>query len=885
MYTTLKKHSKILLTISCLSFIGCVVASLVGGRLLMQRFKDIEYQQALDSSEHVQRVLSEEISQLTLAVRHFAESDNAFEYVQHGGDYPRTALRYEVMDNMQLDVVLLLDSDGHELYSADIAGGGHRLHSPVASAIVTALAPYQHEFTELQIEPGRRLIHTADGLLAFDAAEVTRSDHSHPTSAVLYLGRYLQIDELQRLRDISQTPFELVLGNNVKELGIDDPGMVQWFVTNPRNTTYVRNINDQVNSVAMLLRDTEKRPIGLLQWQLPRNVSLLGWHTTVTLLGTLLSMLLVAGGVSATLFIRLQTNVAGRHDMQQRYTNIIHNLDECVIIVDRDTLQIREVNPALLRRLEYSEAELLKCKLGSILSNFPVDEIKNAQSGTVYESQLLGREGNSIDVEVTLSSVSDQQGELVCLLSRDVTTRKRAERDAAEHRRKLSRLANHDSLTGLPNRLFLNSRLPRLLRRLADSHRMLAILYVDVDHFKDINDTRGHPFGDKLLKIFSQRLRATVGSHDAVIRMGGDEFVVIASLLSSQHAAELVAQRLVLAAQAPIIIDDAMITISASVGVAVYPLHAINTESLLKHADIALYQAKQAGRNGYKVFNPDMNLELSEKLALEQSLRRALSSDELFVEFQPVLELRTGSLKSFEALMRWRHPQMGLIPPAKFIPVAEKSGLIIPMGEFVIRSVLEQLQRWRQLGLPLVPVAVNISPLQLQRTNLADVVARLIGEFDVDSKWLTFEITESAVIHDYNEVVTTLQKFRELGSKVLIDDFGTGFSTLGHLKNLPIDGIKVDRGFVSELANKSSDRVIISGIIKMAREMNLYVVAEGIETQEQLTYLKNLDCDQGQGYYFMPAVSAKGAQKLLEQLDGMKDLAETVKHRVLRRVV
>ena len=864
---------------------SCVIAVVIGGHQLLNKFDYIEHEQALTSAGHVQGALAAELNQLSLEAHHLAESDAAYNFVNHQGNFPQNAFRYEALDNLQIDLVFLADRNGNELFSAYVDNTSHVIRSPANASLLAALGKFRALFTALQIRPEQRLLRAPEGLLAFDAAEITRSDHSKPTGAVLYLGRYLGADELNRIQETAQVTFDLALGERANELGITDPTMAAWLDGSHKSPVFAKPVSDAATSVALALHDPGNHIIGVLQWQVSRSVSALGWHTTVALLATIILLLLIASVVTALLFMRLQSTALDWHDVQQRYTNIIQNLDESVVIVDRETLQIREANPAILRRLGYSESALLKCNLESIFNNLPVASVRSGKQGLVHESQMLAYDGNVIDVEVTLSRVSDQQGDLVCLLSRDVTTRKRAERDAADHRRKLSRLANHDPLTGLPNRLFLNLRLPRLLRRLADSHRLLAVFYVDMDHFKDINDSRGHPFGDKLLKIFAQRLKASIGAHDVVVRMGGDEFVVVVSLLNNLHAAELVAQRLVATAQAPIIIDDAMLTISASIGVAVYPLHAVNTEALLKHADIALYQAKQAGRNGYKLFNSDMNLELSEKLALEQALRHALGNNELYVEYQPILDLHTNALRSFEALARWRHPQMGLVPPARFIPVAEKSGLILPLGEFVLRSVLQQIQRWRHLGVPLVPVAVNISPLQLQRINLAELVARLISEFGVESKWLTFEVTESVVIHDYKEVVSTLQMFRELGSKVLIDDFGTGFSTLGHLKNLPIDGIKIDRSFVSEVSNKSSDRAIINGIISMARELKLYTVAEGIETVEQLAALRELGCDHGQGYYFASSLSVKDAEKMLDQLSGMADLSATVKHRMLRRVV
>jgi len=871
---------------SAIALLICIATVIIGGQQLMRRFDDIEHEQALATAGHVQHALEAELSQLTLDAHHFAESDMAYDFVHQHNNYPRDVFRYETLDTLQVDLVLIVDRDGKELYSAYKDDSKPRLYSPANASLTEKLLHFRSQFTALQVRPEQRLLSVPDGLLAFDAAEITRSDHSMPTGAVLFLGRYIDADELQRIRDTSQTSFDLALGTTPVEAGITDRTMAEWFLkASKQSDRYAQIASDGEMTVAVALHDADNHTIGILQWQTPRSIAALGWNTTVTLLGTIISLLLVASVVASIFFIRLQTTALDRYDVQQRYTNVVHSLDESVVIVDRKTLQIKEANAAVLRRLGCTEKELINCTLEEVFNNLPMEDVRALRHGVVYESQMLARNGRVIDVEVTLSSVSSQNGDLVCLLGRDVTTRKRAERDAADHRRKLSRLANHDPLTGLPNRLFLNAKLPRLLNRLAGTHRMLAIFYVDIDHFKDVNDSRGHPFGDKMLKIFAQRLRTTVGLHDIVARMGGDEFVVVATSLTNLEAVDVVAQRMVLAAQAPMIIDDVTLSVSASIGAAVYPVHAINTETLLKHADIALYQAKHAGRNGYKIFSADMNLELSEKLALEQSLRRALGTDEMFVEYQPIMDLRTGSLKSFEALVRWRHPEMGMIPPARFIPIAEKSGMILTVGENVIRTVVKQLQQWRLLGLPLIPVAVNISPLQLQRIDLANLVVQLMNEFAIESKWLSFEITESAVIHDYSEVVKTLEKLRDLGSKVLIDDFGTGFATLGHLKNLPIDGIKIDRGFVSEVTKKSSDRVIINGIISMARDLKLYTVAEGIETSEQLAKLRELGCDQAQGYYFTSALSTTDAQKMLEQLGGFKDLTDTVKHRVLRRVV
>lgn len=460
-----------------------------------------------------------------------------------------------------------------------------------------------------------------------------------------------------------------------------------------------------------------------------------------------------------------------------------------------------------------------------------------------------------------------------------------AERAAQENRRRLLHVAHHDPLTSLPNRLHLQSRLPRLLARAARQDRALALLYVDVDHFKNINDSRGHGSGDVLLRVIAQRLRHTVASRDLVVRMGGDEFVVVANDVSDRSGVESIAHRIMAALGAPIDANDAPLSVTVSMGISLYPEDGLDPEVLLKHADIALYQAKDRGRNTFQLFSADMNVRLMERVALEQALRRAIGAQEIFVEYQPVVDMSNGAILALEALARWKHPEMGLVPPGRFIPVAEQSGAIVELGELVLRQVCQQLADWAREGLPLVPVSINVSPRQFERSRLQDTVEEVTRELGIDPALLWLEITENAVMHDIEQHLGSLHALRRLGLRIAVDDFGTGYSSLSYLKHLPIDALKIDRAFVRDMATDSNDAAIVTAIVRMARSLGLRTVAEGVETAEQLEQLRTLGCDAAQGFYFGRPTAAARYRSVFERLRGDPPRSEdTVQRRVLRMV-
>lgn len=420
----------------------------------------------------------------------------------------------------------------------------------------------------------------------------------------------------------------------------------------------------------------------------------------------------------------------------------------------------------------------------------------------------------------------------------------------------LAALAHYDSLTGLPNRSQWVSRGQAELQLALQEHQSLAVLFLDLDHFKHINDTLGHALGDELLQAVSQRLQPCLESHHMLARIGGDEFVALLPQLQGPEEAAQVAERLRRALQAPLYIQGHEINLSASIGIACYPQDGDNLDHLLKHADTAMYVAKDAGRNGYQFFMKEMNARVSRRMFLENNLRRALERDELFLVYQPQIDAASGQVAGVEALVRWRHPDEGLIPPDRFIPVAEDCGLIEPLGAWVLHQACRQLQDWTQLGETDLMMAINISPMQFRKSGFIDTVRHALSASGVDPARVELEITETLLMQPLKDLDNRLRELADMGLTFALDDFGTGYSSLGYLKRLPISRIKLDKSFVADLPGDVEDEAITRATLSMAKDLGLRCVAEGVETEAQQRFLTQRGCDALQGYLFarpMPA--------------------------------
>lgn len=462
----------------------------------------------------------------------------------------------------------------------------------------------------------------------------------------------------------------------------------------------------------------------------------------------------------------------------------------------------------------------------------------------VLETQRLGQprevEFTVGDQRYVFTMVPIQDAGHVNIYGRDVTD----ERVAAEH---MMHLANHDVLTGLPNRKRF---LDRLTDAMAAENPNGAVFFLDLDHFKEVNDTLGHLVGDQLLQTVARRLLSTVRKSDLVARLGGDEFAILMAGGITAKPAEEHAQRIIKALARPFQIDSNTLHVGVSIGIAFFDDGPLIVEDAVRNADLAMYRAKTEGRNTYRFFQPDYDLELRRRLELETDIRSAISDNQFQLHFQPKVSIEKDRIIGAEALIRWRHPKHGPLGPGEFIPAAERSGLIVPLGDWVIRQACAQLKEWAGRGMPPLSIAVNLSPIQLKDDAFLSSVQEHWAQTGLDPSLLEFEITESVVMHDVEHSMGVMRHLSNMGFGLSIDDFGTGYSSLSYLRRFPIDKIKIDKSFVTEMTDDNDAAAIVGTIIGLGRSLNLGVVAEGVETTPQLAQLKRLGCDEGQGYLF-----------------------------------
>lgn len=423
--------------------------------------------------------------------------------------------------------------------------------------------------------------------------------------------------------------------------------------------------------------------------------------------------------------------------------------------------------------------------------------------------------------------------------------------------RELFMLAHYDQLTGLPNRLLFKDRLTQACENVNRNEKIAALIFVDVDRFKFINDSLGHSSGDRLLRIVADRLADSVRKSDTVARLGGDEFVIILQNLVDEEDALQVVSEIVKNLRQPISIFEHHLQISASMGIALYPRDGQSVDDLIRKADIAMYEVKQSGRNNYLMFSPEMENKTEERISLETQLHKALDNGELSLCYQPQIDLNSESMIGVEALLRWMHPELGYISPATFIPIAEETGLIDQIGEWVIREAVKQHMLWVKLGLPPIRMAVNVSAVQFQLEGFALKVKQIIEQYGIDPVYLELELTESGVMQHAEEVIRTLMDLRALGVKLAIDDFGTGYSSLSYLRKFPIDRIKIDQSFVRDIKNTPANKAIVRAIIALSDSLGLQTLAEGVEDLDDLKCVISYNCMEAQGYYFTQALTAE----------------------------
>ncbi|MGH8671065.1 MAG: bifunctional diguanylate cyclase/phosphodiesterase [Burkholderiales bacterium] len=560
-------------------------------------------------------------------------------------------------------------------------------------------------------------------------------------------------------------------------------------------------------------------------------------------------------------------DVTERKAVQNRLlmaAEVLNHAPQGIVITDSKG-EIVEVNPAFLEISGYARQDVLARSIGLLHSGHHDSTFYETLWNSVrdtgrWQGEIWDKRKNGEVFPAWLSiiAVKDGGGAVTNYLGfyTDVTARKQSE----EH---LHFLANHDALTELPNRTLFNERLVHALCQAQRYNKSNAVLFIDLDRFKVINDTLGHQAGDSLLQHTARRLLSCLRESDTVARVGGDEFTVLIEDFPDLQTLVGMVRKLLTSLSAPFSLDGREMYITASVGISTYPADGSDAPTLLKKADIAMYRAKDAGRNNYQFYSERINVHTLARLELENSLRRAVQRQEFSLQFQPKLDLFSGGVNGVEALVRWHHPELGVVPPGDFIPLAEETGLIVPIGEWVLRTACAQNRAWQDAGLPPLRIAVNLSARQFRQENLLAMVWRVLEETRMEAQWLELEITESMVMQNVDETGQILQQLKTMGVHIAIDDFGTGYSSLSYLKRFPIHTLKIDRSFVQDLPDDVDDAVLTRAMIAMAHMLKLRLVAEGVETKAQLDFLREHLCDEMQGYYFSTPLSAEDLEQLL----------------------
>ncbi|AEV27493.1 PAS domain S-box/diguanylate cyclase (GGDEF) domain-containing protein [Azospira oryzae PS] len=562
---------------------------------------------------------------------------------------------------------------------------------------------------------------------------------------------------------------------------------------------------------------------------------------------------------------RLQGSYRALAESEALYESLVQVMPQCLYRMDRES-RITFANRALERHLGKPREAILghsprEVYPADLAAKYRQDDLRVLQGETlnlIEEMVSLDSEQRKRYIEIVKTPTYAPDGSINGIqgIFWDITARKSAEEQ-------IEYLAHHDPLTDLPNRVLLRDRFLQAQGQAARSANRVAILFLDLDHFKLVNDTLGHPIGDRLLQAVAERLRRGVRETDTISRQGGDEFVIVLPELADPESAGSIAGKLMEQMHEPVRVNGHRLNVTFSLGIALYPDDGEDFDTLMKKADTAMYSAKEAGRNTLRFFTAAMNVEAAARLKLQNRLQRALEKEELVLYYQPQFDLASGRILGTEALLRWRDPERGLVPPGEFIPVAEDTGLIGPIGEWVIGEACRELRRWHEAGATDLTMAVNLSPVQFRRSRLVEIAARALQENRLPAECLEFELTESLLIREDAAILETLTALKGLGVKLSIDDFGTGYSSLAYLKRFNVDKLKIDQSFIRELCSNPDDEAIVSAVITMARQLRLRTVAEGVENAEQATMLRRFDCDEVQGFLFGRPMPAADFQALL----------------------
>ncbi|HEU0224209.1 MAG TPA: EAL domain-containing protein [Steroidobacteraceae bacterium] len=833
---------------------------------LLETYVSLERESAERTAAALRRAWQEEIAQLEGSVRNYAVWDDMYEFV-HRPNIPfvQSSLAQTSMSNQWIDTVLVTDENAEPVFWRRYRDPGNR-GFPDARVLIAELPE-----GALALPAGSTATPSLTGILPREGGAMLVSIAPIlPTSAVapargnLLFGRALDGEVLARLSaaagiDVAgHAPGAAELPAAVRAAAArraDGPEAMTVVEREDRTATHLI-IPDIAGAPAIVLRVTE-----------PRQVYLRGLETIDYLVYGAFVMCLVFGAIALVMWLRLTRHWAQRNETEARYRAVVAQATEGIVLVDPASLRILEANRAFLDNAGYDRQPETGLGLADVFPPGPVNT-PALTAGLLpgdrpVELKLRTRGGRICDAEVTTSVITHQGRDVFCLVTRDVTARKAADARLRASERRLEHLAHHDPLTGLPNRLYLHSYLKRALDVSRDNGTPLALLFLDVDRFKFINDSRGHETGDALLKEVARRLKDAAGEGRLVVRMGGDEFVVVMPDAADSPAIEQLGNRILESLRQPFRFGDLQFLVTCSIGISVYPRDAADISMLVRSADTAMYHAKDRGRNNLQHYHATLIARVSDRVQLESRLRAAVDEERLQLVYQPQFDLRTGSVIGVEALLRWRDGNGERQLTDELLRIAEETGLIIRIGDWVIREACRVRRAWQAALTGEFRMAVNLSPSQLRRPEFLTQLQAVLAATGLDPALLEVELTESAFMQYAGDEARPLHCLRQSGIGVAVDDFGVGYSSLSYLKHFPVTKLKIDRSFVRDLATDPNDAAIVRAILALAHSMRIPVCAEGVESADQVEFLVEHGCEYAQGYFFAQPMDEESCLMLL----------------------
>jgi len=880
-----QRQLRALLILTAAGIVAVTLIMAIAGRLLVQRFAQVERSDAEQKAAQLYHAAAADLAQLSITNRNNAEWDDAADFVvSRSPGFLSSNFTAPTLGELHIDLAWILDKNGESLFSGLYDRATHTLASPAPGPLLAQIAEVlrTHEHNMLQSTAGE-VIRTSSGLMAISVMEITRTDRSAPTGALMLAGRLLGAEEIARIAETSQLPLVLtMLPDSANGAGDLPQAVLQWAHSANGSPTFAYERGPDVIAGYALIRDFKGAPVALLSTQHRRDIYALGLRTATWLLGSIALALIIFTSVLLGLSLRLRRTLLDYEVAQQRLQRLARQLRDMVLLVSPHDLCIVDANEATLTKLGCTLEQIRTRTLTELypqLTAHRLESLPRSGDGTAYESMpLSGQSGTRIWTDVTVNWLNEGQQDYWCLVATDVTHREEVGDLKRENKRQLSHIAQHDALTGLPNRVYLNKHLKRKFEEAASApENFNALYYINIGQFKNINDVHGHGVGDRVLKVLAKRLRASLAAEDVLARVGGDEFAIAVAQLPAMSAVEGLAARIQTVLRAPIVIEDKSVSLSCSIGIALFPDHGSGIETLLKHAEIAMYGAKEAGRGQHRLFSLDMKLEIKGRADLLQSLREAIGTSQLRLTYQPIFDLKTGQLAAFEALPEWEHPENGLMPRETFIAAAEEGHLMAELGGALLEMACDALKRWGVQSMPIVPIALHLSPRQLEQTDFVDVVGRLCAGAGVQPHNLHFQLSEGAFRENLERIRPALQELRRNGHKVFMDEFafGAGYSSPSQFAHVPVDGIKLAAALLDQEASALIRLPLIRAILEMSRTLGLTTIADGVHTVDQLAILIEQGCELAQGPFLGNSLTAGDAESLLTRTQGDVVLSES----------